>query len=139
MDSKHMFGGWAAVAALALAANTALGAGAIAPLSGPVTLDLQYAKSVNGLRARHAVRACAGEATALRLMERQASTANDVLLRLLDGRGHEISRHSGFDAACAYVRYAQAYSNSNRMTVFSQADAPTDLWEVEVPRASGHN
>ena len=88
-------------------------------------LAVEYSDTLQGVQAMFAVRVCAMEdapampaahdgspapaqATAF-IRETRASVPNEVLVRVMDELGREISRHEGVADVCGYARLASAF------------------------------
>jgi len=90
------------------------------------SIQVEYADTLQGVQAMFAVRACASEDMPHRygtprglipdtppvqslIEERQAAIGNDIVVRVIDNDGREISRHEGANDVCGYARIAAAF------------------------------
>lgn len=96
-------------------ASSALAEGAAnvpAARSPAAYLAVDYPDTARGILAKFALRACAqagGSNADFEIRERSIASTGEILVRMVDAEGHEISRTVRSTAVCQYGQFAAAY------------------------------
>ena len=102
-------------------------------------IAVDYADSVQGVLAMFAVRACVSEdgsplerpaagdirpqgSSLSRLVERQVAVDHDIVVRVVDRDGSEVSRHEGANDVCGFARLASAFLSADRPPASGSAE-----------------
>ena len=97
--------------------QTDAGASSTPAQAHKASMSVEYADTFQGIQALYAVRACSDEdrprdsvgARPVIGSETKTATANDVIVRVIDRDGKEISRHVGAAAVCGFARLGAAF------------------------------
>jgi len=111
----------AATLCLALEAQAQQSTSIDVPAPQAAHIEVSYSSSLQGTEALYAVRVCVRSEEApnqVVVRETLADGQDDIVIRVVDADGHEVSRYAGVAAVCDYAKFAAAY-------VARSGEAPT--------------